>query len=140
MIARADMPLAYACAVVAVGRDDVVLGLEGGDGADGDRLLPDVEVEEAADLALRVGLRRRLLHAPDGQHLAVVAGELGLVVRTGGVVGPGSLTLKCAHCQDFSSRVGMRLVDLSKCANIYQAQPCPGNFWVGFLETSGLNS
>ena len=36
-----------------------------------DRLLPDVEVEEAADLALRVGARRLFLEAADEEHLAV---------------------------------------------------------------------
>src|SRR5206468_9708065 len=50
-------------AVLAIGRDDVVLLLERGDRADAHRLLADDQVEEAADLALRVGLRAGLLHA-----------------------------------------------------------------------------
>ena len=50
--------------------------LERCDRADAYRLLPDDEVQEAADLALRVGLRAGLLHAPDGEHLAVQRGEL----------------------------------------------------------------
>ena len=56
-------------AVIAVGREQVVVGPERGGGADRDRLLPDVEVEEAADLALRVGARRLFLEAADGGHL-----------------------------------------------------------------------
>ena len=36
-----------------------------------DRLLADVEVEEAADLALDVELRAALLEAADEQHLPV---------------------------------------------------------------------
>src|SRR5690606_1936102 len=39
------------------------------DRADRDRLLTDVEVEEAADLALRIELGRLLLEAPDAEHL-----------------------------------------------------------------------
>src|SRR5213080_4651854 len=49
--------------VRAVGRDDVVRRLGRRDGAHRDRLLADVEVEEAAHLPLRVGLRRRFLEA-----------------------------------------------------------------------------
>ena len=56
-------------AVVAVGRDHVVVGLERGERADGDRLLPDVEVQEAADLALGVAARALLLDAADEEHL-----------------------------------------------------------------------
>ena len=35
------------------------------------RLLPYVEVEKAADFALRVGARRFFLEAADGHHLAI---------------------------------------------------------------------
>ena len=56
-------------AVVAVVGDDLVVGAEGVDGADGASLLARVEVEEAADLAARVHLRALLLEAPDEQHL-----------------------------------------------------------------------
>ena len=63
-------------AVLAVGRDDVVLVLERGDRADAHGLLPDDQVEEAADLALRVGLRGGLLEAADREHLAVQRREL----------------------------------------------------------------
>src|SRR5258706_8703870 len=50
--------------MLAIGRDDVVLWLERGGRADAHRFLADDEVEEATDLALRVRLRARLLHAP----------------------------------------------------------------------------
>src|SRR3712207_9288814 len=40
-----------------------------GERPDGDRLLPDVEVAEAADLAERVRLGRLLLEAADEDHL-----------------------------------------------------------------------
>ena len=56
-------------AVVAVVGDDLVVGAEGVDGADGAGLLARVEVEEAADLAARVHLGALLLEAPDEQHL-----------------------------------------------------------------------
>ena len=58
-------------AVVAVGGDEVVVGPQQAHGADADRLLADVEVEEAADLALDVELRAALLEAADEQHLPV---------------------------------------------------------------------
>ena len=43
---------------------------------DADRLLPDVEVQEAADLALGVAARALLLDAADEEHLAVELGEV----------------------------------------------------------------
>src|SRR5437773_10073330 len=61
--------------VLAVGGDDVVGRLGRGDRAHRDRLLSDVEVEEAAHLPLRVGLRRRLLEAAGEAHLAVEVEE-----------------------------------------------------------------
>ena len=56
-------------AVVAVAREHVVVGAYGRDGADGDGLLPDVEVAEASDLAERVGFGGLLLEAADENHL-----------------------------------------------------------------------
>ena len=58
-------------AVLAVGGDDVVGRAQGRDRADAHGLLADAEVQEAADLALRVRLGRRLFDAADGQHLAI---------------------------------------------------------------------
>jgi hypothetical protein len=63
-------------AVLAVRRDDVVLGLERGDRANAHRLLADDQVEEAADLARRVRLGGRLLEAPDREHLPVQRRQL----------------------------------------------------------------
>ena len=57
--------------VVAVGRDDGVVGAGGPDGAGGDGLLADVEVEEAGDLLPPVHLGRALLEAALEQHVAV---------------------------------------------------------------------
>ena len=56
-------------AVVAVAREHVVVRSQRRERADGDRLLPDVEVAEAADLAERVSLGRLLLEAADENHL-----------------------------------------------------------------------
>ena len=56
-------------AVLAIRRDDGVLRRQRLHHADGDRLLADVEVQEAADLAGAVELRALLLEAADAQHL-----------------------------------------------------------------------
>ena len=55
-------------AVIAVGRDDVVVGAEHRERAGAHRFLADVEVAEAADLAERVGLGASLLEAALQQH------------------------------------------------------------------------
>src|SRR5206468_9937116 len=62
--------------VLAIRRDDVVGRLRRRDGAHRDRLLPDVEVEEAAHLPLRVRIRRGLREAPGAADLP------GAVVET----------------------------------------------------------
>src|SRR5580704_18037662 len=62
-------PLGQAVAVLAIGRNRVVVGPQGRGRADRHRLLSDVEVEEAADLAEGVHLGRLLLEAPDQRHL-----------------------------------------------------------------------
>ena len=69
-------PLRDRDAVVAVGRHDVVIRAERRDGADGHRLLADVEMQEAADLSGGVGACRLLLEAPDEVHLPVQGGEV----------------------------------------------------------------
>src|SRR5262249_1976301 len=51
--------------VIAVGSQHVVVGAKRGARTAGDRLLPDVQVEEAADLSLRVGARRLFFEATD---------------------------------------------------------------------------
>ena len=58
-------------AVVAVVRDDVVVGAQRRIAPTADRLLADVEVQEAADLALARTSRATLLEAPDEEHLTV---------------------------------------------------------------------
>src|SRR3989454_634132 len=71
--------LEEAVPVLAVGRDRVVVGGEARGGAGGPRLLADGEVEEPADLAERVGLRRLLLEATDDEHVAQkLAREVGV--------------------------------------------------------------
>ena len=57
--------------VVAVGGDDVVVGAQQAHRAHAHRFLPDVEVEEAADLPFHVELRAALLETADEQHLLV---------------------------------------------------------------------
>jgi len=54
--------------VVAIGGDDVVVGPQHRDRAGAARLLPDVEVAEAADLAERVRLGAPLLEAALEEH------------------------------------------------------------------------
>ena len=63
-------------AVVAIGGDDRVALLERRLHADDDRLLPDIEVAEAADQPHAVHLPGALLEAPDQQHVAVIAQQL----------------------------------------------------------------
>ena len=55
--------------MVPVMGDHVVLRQQGGHRADRDRLLPDVKVQESADLSLAVRLFRPLLEAADQAHL-----------------------------------------------------------------------
>ncbi len=55
--------------VLAIGREQVVALAKRLGGADDRRLLADAEVEEAADLRLRVHLAGALLEAPDQEHL-----------------------------------------------------------------------
>ena len=57
-------------AMLAVGRDDRVVGLQRLHRADGDRLLADVEMQEAADLGGAVQLGAFLFEAADAHHLA----------------------------------------------------------------------
>ncbi len=79
--ARAD-PARQRVAVLAVGAGDVVVRAQGREAADRDRLLPDVEVAEAADLAEAVGLAGLLLEVADEHHLPEPAAVL---VRPGGI-------------------------------------------------------
>src|SRR5207249_6011234 len=68
-----------AVTVLAVGRDRVVVGPEDRGGAGGHRLLADGEVEEPADLAEGVGLRRLPLEAAEEEHVAQkLAREVGV--------------------------------------------------------------
>ena len=57
-------------AVLPVGADDRVIRSETGYGAGRHRLLTDVEMEEAADLAPAVEFGALLLKPPDAEHLA----------------------------------------------------------------------
>jgi hypothetical protein len=66
--------------VVPVGAEEVVVGPQQAHRADGDRLLADVEVEEAADLALHVDLRAALLEAPDEEHVPVQPSASSFVI------------------------------------------------------------
>ena len=66
-------------AVLAVGGHQVVGVAERLGGADDRGLLADAEVEEAADLGLRVHLARALLEAADEEHL-LEDGEAGVLV------------------------------------------------------------
>src|SRR5512138_1351769 len=56
-------------AVLSIGGDDVVLGRERRHGARRHGFLPNVEVQEAADLARAVELGALLLQPPDAQHV-----------------------------------------------------------------------
>jgi hypothetical protein len=57
-------------AVVSVGRQDGIVRTQGRKRSHGHRFLPDVEVTEAADAALTVGLGGAFLQSADSQHLA----------------------------------------------------------------------
>src|SRR5581483_12181670 len=70
---------------------EVVVGTGRMQRADGDRLLADVQVQEAADLGLRVRLGGVLLEAADEQHLAV-HGQQRLAVEP---LQGGALALPC---------------------------------------------
>ena len=63
-------------AVLAVGRQHVVVRADGLVGANGHGLLADVEVAEAGDLAEAVRLAGALLETPDEVHLPVHREEL----------------------------------------------------------------
>jgi hypothetical protein len=78
-------------AVVAVGGDDVIVLAHDGHAANGDGFLADIEVEEAADLALLVASEAALLEAADAHHVAVegdqlVVAELGVDGGLPGIV------------------------------------------------------
>src|SRR5215471_4111028 len=62
--------------VIAIGRDDRVALPERCLHADDDRLLPDIEVAEAADQPHAVHLPSPLLETPDHQHVTVVSEQL----------------------------------------------------------------
>jgi hypothetical protein len=64
--------------VVAVGGHDVVVAVERRDRARRHRFLADVQVGEAADEAVGVGLGDALLEAPDEHHLAVHVDLVGV--------------------------------------------------------------
>ena len=69
--ARGVRALGQGVAVAAVGAGHVIVVGEVAAYAGGDGLLADVQVQEAADLALRVGLGRGLLEAADEEHFSV---------------------------------------------------------------------
>ena len=76
--------------VAPVGGDDVVVIAHQRTGADGNGFLPDIEVHEAAHLALLVVTERALLESPDAQHLPqkpgfLVLGQFRVDGRGGGV-------------------------------------------------------
>ncbi len=79
MALRAGIPRGEGDAVVAVGGEQVIVRPHGGVGADGDRFLSDVEVEETADFSPRIGPSRLFFEATDRGHLAVEL-EVKLVV------------------------------------------------------------
>src|SRR5262249_42605936 len=71
-------PSGQGVGVIAVGPELVVVRTEGLGGPDRDRLLPDVQVAEAVDFSLLVGLCGPFLEAPDQVHLPVHRQELVL--------------------------------------------------------------
>src|SRR6185295_14033917 len=66
-------------AVIAIAGDNAVARRECRLHAHDDRLLPDVEMAEAADQAHAVELARLLLEAADQQHVAIVVQQFGLI-------------------------------------------------------------
>ncbi len=108
-------PAGQGVAVVTVGGDDGIVVVGGADGADGGGFLADVDVAEAADLGLLVGLHGAFLEAADEHHVAkkleqLVVGEVrhgvgglvgidggGVVVAVRGVLGLGRFVGGGAH-------------------------------------------
>ena len=75
--------------MIAVAGDDLVTRAARRGDADGDRLLADVEVTEAADEAHAVHLAGLFLESADQEHVAIggeflIAGQGSLVRRAGG--------------------------------------------------------
>ena len=66
-------------AVAAVGGDDIVVRVEGGDGADGDGFLADGQVHGAVDLAERELVKGGLLEGTNQEHLPEQVEEAGAV-------------------------------------------------------------
>lgn len=66
--ARTDTPH-HGVHVLAVSTDDIVGGIGGVQGADDHRLFTGIQMEKAADIALRVPLRRDLLELARKRHL-----------------------------------------------------------------------
>ncbi len=62
--------------VLAIAAEDVIGRAQRGDGPHASRLLADVQVEEAADLAQGVGLASLLFELPDERHLVVQPEQL----------------------------------------------------------------
>ncbi len=79
--ARGRGALGEAMAVLAIGRDDVVLVVERGDRADRDGLLTGVEMAEAGDFAARVHLGGLFLEAANQHHPPVKIEQLDFVHR-----------------------------------------------------------
>ena len=87
--------LGQAVAVAAVGRGDDVGGPKRPARADGRRLLPDREVDEAGDLAVAVERGHPLLEAADQQHPAVHLEEVGRREARSGQKGRRSSNVYC---------------------------------------------
>ncbi len=88
------MTLRDGMAVSAVGADDVVVGLDGRDRADGDALLAEVRVEVPADVPEAVLLDRSLFEASDRQRrlvhpLGAARGPISLMLRMSPLVDEG---------------------------------------------------
>jgi hypothetical protein len=99
--------------VVAVGRDDVVVRAQLRDGPGAAGFLPDVEVAEAADLALAIKLGGFLLDAADQQHVAehflqAVGGKSAGARRFAGVAQSRGNSHSMAACRRFSRRAKVR--------------------------------
>jgi len=80
-------------AVVAVGGDDGVVVVRGPDGAHGGGFLADVDVAEAADLGLLVGLHGPLFEAADHHHVVEHGVQAFVAEPNKGVGGGGGLAL-----------------------------------------------
>ena len=62
--------------MITIRADDVIVGSDGRDGADGDCFFTDIEMEEPGDLGQSIHLRRSFLEPANQEHLTIEGEEV----------------------------------------------------------------